>query len=232
LETNLRPNDRQRVLTMEEQGEFEDLCLLASELQNWDCATNWARGSVEVEALSCKAGGRDLLPAAIGPGAYSESNRNKHDRKKNFVGSGERPVREADYHRHLWSDCLDNVGSSAPHNPMVLRGLLWGQLYFVFNFFTVQLSLALRVAISNKHTSPSGLVPSSWIVTQWQQKRHEFGFFPVLKGRKQVFEHKHCLSCACPFQLLNQLTDFHESWYEPRGVTDHPSLVFLISYAR
>jgi hypothetical protein len=27
-------------------------------------------------------------------------------------------------HRHLWTDCLDNVGSSTSHNPIGLHGLL------------------------------------------------------------------------------------------------------------
>jgi hypothetical protein len=33
-------------------------------------------------------------------------------------------------YRHLWADCLDNVGSLTPHNPIGLQGLLRGQLYF------------------------------------------------------------------------------------------------------
>jgi uncharacterized membrane-anchored protein len=29
-------------------------------------------------------------------------------------------------HRHLWADCLENVGASTSHNPMGLHGLLQG----------------------------------------------------------------------------------------------------------
>jgi hypothetical protein len=38
-----------------------------------------------------------------------------------------RPARKAwKPNRHLWADCLDNVGSSTAHNPMGLHGLLKG----------------------------------------------------------------------------------------------------------
>jgi hypothetical protein len=35
-------------------------------------------------------------------------------------------------YRHLWTDCLDNVGPLTSHNPIGLRGLLWGKLHFFF----------------------------------------------------------------------------------------------------
>jgi hypothetical protein len=62
----------------------------------------WARGSVAVKALCYKPEGRGLetrrgewflssyliLPAALGPGVYSASNRNEYQKHKNNV-SGE-----------------------------------------------------------------------------------------------------------------------------------------------
>jgi hypothetical protein len=30
------------------------------------------------------------------------------------------------FYRHLWADCLENVGPSTSHNPMGLHGLLQG----------------------------------------------------------------------------------------------------------
>jgi hypothetical protein len=37
--------------------------------------------------------------------------------------------------RHLWTDCLDNVGTSTSHNPMGLEGLSEGYIYF-FTFIS------------------------------------------------------------------------------------------------
>jgi hypothetical protein len=31
-----------------------------------------------------------------------------------------------EYNRHLWTDCLENVGALTSHNPMGLHGLLQG----------------------------------------------------------------------------------------------------------
>jgi hypothetical protein len=38
-------------------------------------------------------------------------------------------------HRHLWADCLENVGSSTSHSPIGLHGLLKGHLYFLLYFY-------------------------------------------------------------------------------------------------
>jgi hypothetical protein len=75
-----------------------------------------------------------IIPAALGPGVYSASNRNEYQELKiiMFLGSKVRRVRKAD---NLGADCLDNVGSLTSHNPIGLQGLLRGQLYFFF--FTV-----------------------------------------------------------------------------------------------
>jgi hypothetical protein len=37
-------------------------------------------------------------------------------------------------HRHLWADCLENVGVSTYHNPMGLHGLLQWQLQLLPSF--------------------------------------------------------------------------------------------------
>jgi hypothetical protein len=36
-------------------------------------------------------------------------------------------------HRHLWADCLENVGASTSHNPMGLHGLLRDSFTFLEN---------------------------------------------------------------------------------------------------
>jgi hypothetical protein len=54
----------------------------------------------------------------------SASNRNEHQESSWGVKGGRR-VRLTTY-RHLWADCLENVGASTPHNPMGLHGLLQG----------------------------------------------------------------------------------------------------------
>jgi hypothetical protein len=41
---------------------------------------------------------------------------------RNLPGGKERPVCKADNLRHLWADCLENVGASTSHNPMDLHG--------------------------------------------------------------------------------------------------------------
>jgi hypothetical protein len=40
---------------------------------------------------------------------------------RNLPGCKGRPA-----YRHLWADCLENVGASMSHNPMGLHGLLQG----------------------------------------------------------------------------------------------------------
>jgi hypothetical protein len=48
---------------------------------------------------------------------------------RNLLGGKGRPVHKAwQPFRHLWADCLENVGASTSHNPMGLHGLL--QEYF------------------------------------------------------------------------------------------------------
>jgi hypothetical protein len=68
-----------------------------------------------------------ILPASLGLGVYSPSNRNEyHKQKKCFWGV------QRDWFVRLttlpafWADCLDNVGSSTSHNPIGIHGLLRG----------------------------------------------------------------------------------------------------------
>jgi hypothetical protein len=69
-----------------------------------------------------------ILPAALGSRVHSASNRNEYQmHKNNFRRSKERLVRRAEQpYRHLWTDCLDNVGFLTSHNPIGLRGMLRG----------------------------------------------------------------------------------------------------------
>jgi hypothetical protein len=81
-----------------------------------------ACGSVVVEALCYKPESRGLetrwakwivslyltLPAALGPGVYSASNTNEYRKQKKVFGEYAWVWQP---HRHLWADCLDNVGS-------------------------------------------------------------------------------------------------------------------------
>jgi hypothetical protein len=61
---------------------------------------------------------------------------------RNLPGGGSK-VRPA---RHLWADCLENVGASTSHNPVGLHGLLQGELYLL-HF----LSLAFILKIWGSH---------------------------------------------------------------------------------
>jgi hypothetical protein len=46
---------------------------------------------------------------------------------RNLPGGKGRPASKADkLHRHLWADCLENVGASMSHKPVGFRGLLQG----------------------------------------------------------------------------------------------------------
>jgi hypothetical protein len=60
------------------------------------------------------------LSAALGPGVYSASNRNEHQKQREAGAYGWQP------YRHLWTDCLYNVQSSTSYNPIGLHGLLRG----------------------------------------------------------------------------------------------------------
>jgi hypothetical protein len=58
-----------------------------------------------------------------GPGIDLASNRNEYQKlswRQSAAGDWGWP------HRHLWADCLENVGTSTSHNPMGLHGLLQG----------------------------------------------------------------------------------------------------------
>jgi hypothetical protein len=57
------------------------------------------------------------------PGVDSASNRNEYQ-ESSWRGKG-RAARKAN-NRHLWADCLENMGASKSHNPMGLHGLLQG----------------------------------------------------------------------------------------------------------
>jgi hypothetical protein len=71
-----------------------------------------------------------ILPATLGPGVYSASNRNEYEKqkKKMFWGSRTQPVQRAGWQpcHHLRADGLHNVGSSTSHNPIGLHGFLQG----------------------------------------------------------------------------------------------------------
>jgi hypothetical protein len=59
-----------------------------------------------------------------GPVVDSVSNRNEY--QESSWGKG-RPAHKAEKpHRHLWADCLENVGASTSHNRIGLHGLLQG----------------------------------------------------------------------------------------------------------
>jgi hypothetical protein len=60
-----------------------------------------------------------ILPAALEPGVYSSSNRNEYQKEKIM-----RPVRRADNLIAISEPTVYNVGSSTPHNPIGLHGLL------------------------------------------------------------------------------------------------------------
>jgi hypothetical protein len=45
---------------------------------------------------------------------------------RNLLGGKGRPARKADNLIAISADCLENVGASTSHNPMVLHGLLQG----------------------------------------------------------------------------------------------------------
>jgi hypothetical protein len=67
------------------------------------------------------------IPAALGPGVYSASNRNEYQKQKNVSGKqNEAGAYGWQPYRHLWLDCLDNVGSLASQDPTGIHGLLPG----------------------------------------------------------------------------------------------------------
>jgi hypothetical protein len=58
-----------------------------------------------------------MFPAALWPWVDSDSNRNEYQECSWSLKGGR---------RHLWADCLENVGASTSHNHMGLHGLLTG----------------------------------------------------------------------------------------------------------
>jgi hypothetical protein len=67
-----------------------------------------------------------ILPAALGPGVYSATNRNENQKLKiMFLVSRVRPARKA---HKLTAICEPSVGSSTSHNYIGLHGLLRGHL--------------------------------------------------------------------------------------------------------
>jgi hypothetical protein len=65
---------------------------------------------------------------------------------RKLSGGKRRPARRAQKpHRHLWADCLENVGASTSQNPMGLHGLLQGQFYLLQGeLYTYYLLVELR----------------------------------------------------------------------------------------
>jgi hypothetical protein len=81
---------------------------------------------------------------------------------RNLPGGKGRPVGALSWqlHRHLWFDCLGNVGASTSHNLMSLHGLLQGQLYL---FYLSNIKICIKVfqylnvnatSLTPKSTSP------------------------------------------------------------------------------
>jgi hypothetical protein len=71
------------------------------------------------------------LPAALWPWGRTQPLTEMSTR--NLPGSKGQPARKAwQPYRHLWADCLEDVGASTSHNHMGLHCLLQGQLYFYF----------------------------------------------------------------------------------------------------
>jgi hypothetical protein len=67
-----------------------------------------------------------IIPASLGPGVHSASNRNEYQKqRKMFLGSRARPVRTAD---NLTAICKPtvSVGFLTFHNPTGLYFMLWG----------------------------------------------------------------------------------------------------------
>jgi hypothetical protein len=114
------------------------------QFRSWHFCYGRAHGSGVVKALRYKPEGRGfetqwgewllsiylILPAALGLGVYSTSNRNEYRvRNKHVSGERAQPVREAD---NLTAHCVDSVGSSTSHNPIGLHGMLLGLIYFSY----------------------------------------------------------------------------------------------------
>jgi hypothetical protein len=66
---------------------------------------------------------------------------------------------------HLWAVCLDNVGSSTPHNPIGLHGLLRRKLYFTLLYFIRMLIQQERIhtkLCSSAFTAPEEMQKTAW----------------------------------------------------------------------
>jgi hypothetical protein len=82
-----------------------------------------------------------ILPVTLHTGFYLASNRNEYQKHKLKNASQEYQTADAwgwQPHRHLWADCLNNVGSSTSQKTRGLHGLLLRKLHF--NFFMFILS--------------------------------------------------------------------------------------------
>jgi hypothetical protein len=56
-------------------------------------------------------------------------------------------------YRHLWADCLEDVGASTSHTPMGLHGLLQGRLYvFAGLMENISSNSSYTVASRNRRT--------------------------------------------------------------------------------
>jgi hypothetical protein len=56
-------------------------------------------------------------------------------------------------YRHLWADCLDNVGSLTSHNPIGLHGLLQGIALLFFTIFSRECYMILLFILLGPHVT-------------------------------------------------------------------------------
>jgi hypothetical protein len=107
-------------------------------------------------------------------------------------------------HRHLWANCLENVGAFMSQNPVGLYNLLQGQLYFF------SLVKAVTVVVSTIKLAQSLMFPfESW--------RVQASWMRFLLGFLSLSIHAGIVRQTWPWLLLhpfsNSLWTYHSSTY-------------------
>jgi hypothetical protein len=135
-----------------------------------------------------------------------------------FLGSKAQPLLEADNLAAIWTDCLDNVGSSTSHTSTGLQGLLWEYLYLFTSLF-----LWLYCPLKGFGRFFSSLIPFTIVRTPWTEISPSQGcYLHVEPHNHRINAHRLYASSEIRTQELSVWACEDSSYLRPCGHCERP----------